>query len=158
RRDYQTALEVAKADGSRPGTVVSNRYYLADADFLVGLAGENLDLLEQIDAALAEPHWPLSLGRKAFVPGLPVCLPGGGLRPNTDLRTALYREPWPEQAMRLRVVLEAPPAESTARRIDQPGPGAAFLHRRFLPRPVVIRFWTAGADLANPERRECGDV
>jgi len=49
RRDYQTAggwhrredawYGVAKADGKTGGTVLSDRYYLADADFLVGLSG-----------------------------------------------------------------------------------------------------------------------
>src|SRR5207248_4205529 len=38
-RDFHTALDVIKADGSGTTTVVSNRYYLADADFLVGLDG-----------------------------------------------------------------------------------------------------------------------
>jgi len=43
-RDYQTAggarhgesYGVATVDNKKPGTVISNRYYLADADFLVG--------------------------------------------------------------------------------------------------------------------------
>src|SRR5581483_3790909 len=45
RREYQTAgggrgYGVARADGSPGETVLSNRYYLADADFLVGLEGD----------------------------------------------------------------------------------------------------------------------
>lgn len=153
QRDYHTALDVAKADGGKPGTVVSNRYFLADADFLVGLAGKDLALLEALDAALAEPRWPLALGRKAFVPGRPVSLAGGGVRPDRELAEALRREPWRPRPGdprrwrapdRLRVVLEATSAESQERRLDQPGPGAAFLHRRFLPRHVRTTFWPVG--------------
>src|SRR5438552_4458096 len=48
KRDYHTAgggkingqpYGVAKASGAKPEAVVSTRYYLADADFLVGLEG-----------------------------------------------------------------------------------------------------------------------
>lgn len=153
RRDYQTALAVAKADGGRPGNVVSNRYYLADADFLVGLAGEDLALLERVDRALAAPHWVISLGRKSYLPGRPVRLPGGGVRAERELADALRAEPWrprygdpawrrpPE---RLRVVMQTTPERGSERRIDQPGPGAAFAHRRFLPRHVATDFWPLG--------------
>lgn len=168
RRDYQTALDVAKADNSKRGTVVSNRYYLADADFLVGLAGDDLPLLERIDAALAVPHWPLALGRKAFVPGVPVRLRQGGIQPGTPLDEALRdKEAWRPRASaprrrpepeRLRVVLETTPAASSARRIDQPGPGAAFLHRRFLPRHVVTLFWEIGSGPGQVTRGEATDV
>jgi len=58
---------VAKADGKTGGTVLSDRYYLADADFLVGLEGDG-QLLHVIDNALVSPVWPLYLGRKSFVP------------------------------------------------------------------------------------------
>ncbi len=72
-RDYHTAQEVMRASGkSTQETVLSERFYLADADFLVGLGGER-PFLGKLANALAEPRWQLSLGRKAFVPGLPVC-------------------------------------------------------------------------------------
>jgi CRISPR system Cascade subunit CasD len=72
-RDYHTAQEVMRASGkSTQETVLSERFYLADADFLVGLGGDR-PFLDRLAAALAEPKWQLSLGRKAFVPGLPVC-------------------------------------------------------------------------------------
>lgn len=153
QRDYHTALGVAKADDSKPGTVVSNRYYLSDADFLVGLAGSDLALLERLDVALASPRWTLSLGRKAFVPGRPVRLSEGGIRHGLGLEDALRAEPWrprrgdshwQETAERLRAVIETDPDRSSARRTDQPGPGAAFQHRRFLPRHVLTTFWHVG--------------
>src|SRR5437867_10391967 len=65
-RDYHTALDVIKADGSGTDTVVSRRDYLADASFTVGLESENEDLLEEIAKALCNPTWTLFLGRKAF--------------------------------------------------------------------------------------------
>src|SRR5204862_1918116 len=65
---------VWRASGSSGGTVVSPRHYLADADFLVGLEGP-VPLLRQIEEALNNPVWPLSLGRKSYVPTLPVTFP-----------------------------------------------------------------------------------
>ena len=158
RRDYQTAEEVVRADGSPGGTVISNRYYLADADFLVGLEESDLALLERIDAALGTPQWPLYLGRKAFVPGMPVRLPMGGVRRNTDLKTALCAEDWPPGSTRLRVVLETTPADAAARRIDQPGPGSAFQHRQFMPRHVLIDFCKNGSGPDEVPKEEAGDV
>ncbi|MBA3416378.1 MAG: type I-E CRISPR-associated protein Cas5/CasD, partial [Chloroflexia bacterium] len=102
--DFQTAggthrrgdrYGVLRAEGTPGETVVSRRYYLADADFLVGLEGPTPTLLEEISAALARPVWALSLGRKAFVPGLPVRLPDGGVRRDRSLEEALMGEPWP---------------------------------------------------------------
>lgn len=74
--DYHTALQVIKADLSSADTQISNRYYLADAAFLVGLEGDTA-LLARLHAALKDPVWPLYLGRKSFVPGEPVYLPDG---------------------------------------------------------------------------------
>src|SRR5262249_4185796 len=51
---------VIKADGSGVGTVVSERFYLSDADFTVGLQGER-EFLDRLDAALRTPVWPLYL-------------------------------------------------------------------------------------------------
>lgn len=77
-RDYMTAMGVinaaGKADENR--TVVSHRYFLSDAVFLVGFEGDPA-LLTQIHAALKRPVWPLSLGRKSYVPSAPVFLDHG---------------------------------------------------------------------------------
>ena len=73
-RDYHTAQEVRRADTSKgtQETVLSERFYLADADFLVGLHGDDRPSLERLAAALQHPVWQLALGRKAFVPAQPV--------------------------------------------------------------------------------------
>jgi CRISPR system Cascade subunit CasD len=153
-RDYHTARGdrgVLKASGSiGKEAVLSNRYYLADADFLVGLEGER-ELLGRLEAALAEPRWQIFFGRKSMPPSLPLVLPGGGLR-ELPVAEALEREPWPlrpsslppwrypRSRQRLRLVLEVAPGTAGAEvRNDQPL-GAAFRDRTFGPRPVVHRF------------------
>jgi CRISPR system Cascade subunit CasD len=143
-RDYHTAGQggILKASGKveRKNLVVSNRYYLSDARFLVGLKGDDLDLLAQLHAALRDPVWTLYLGRKAFVPGEPVWLKDG-LLPDTNLRAALDAYSWlgcdstkrPDQ---VRLVLEDP--ENGAEiRPDQP---LSFAERRFAPRRVRTGF------------------
>jgi len=142
-RDFHTAGKggIMKASGQveRKNLVVSNRYYLADARFLVGLEGDDLDLLTELHAALRDPHWPLYLGRKAFVPGEPVWLPDG-LRPDETLVDALRTYPWlgydpdkcPDQ---VRLVLED--RDGPEMRPDQP---LSFAERRFAPRHVRTDF------------------
>jgi CRISPR system Cascade subunit CasD len=76
---------------------VSDRFYLADATFLVALEGER-DLLESIDSALWAPTWPLFLGRKSFVPTPPLSL---GVQ-HEDLESALTNTPWQVRISRLR--------------------------------------------------------
>lgn len=137
-RDYQTATGVLIATGKSDlrRTVVSPRYYLSDAAFLVGLEGADEDLLTRIHAALRAPHWPLALGRKSFAPGMPVWLPDG-LSP-LPLEQALAQYPRLASARRtdpqptLRCLLEDD--QEGAIRLDQPV--APFAERRFGPRFV----------------------
>lgn len=151
-RDYHTAGGVdgiIRASGKLSrDAVLSNRYYLADADFLVGLEGDE-PLLRTIEQALREPRWQLFLGRKSFVPAVPVYLPRGGLRP-LPLREALKAEPWPLEPPALpparyrnnllRLVLEADfDTDGHEVRMDQPF-GAAFATRSFGPRAIVQAF------------------
>src|SRR5688572_8206695 len=76
-RDYHTAMNVLGSDLKRvQDTAVTRRDYLADAAFLVGFEGPDRRFLEQLDAALRSPHWPLSLGRRAFPPSVPVAFMG----------------------------------------------------------------------------------
>jgi CRISPR system Cascade subunit CasD len=71
--DYHTAQNIAIASGgTNKPTELSVRFYLADADFVVGLEGANRETLEAVQDALQNPKWQLFLGRKAFVPDLPV--------------------------------------------------------------------------------------
>ncbi len=71
--DYHTAQNIAKADGKGiKETELSTRFYLADADFVVALNSDDRELLDSAQTALKHPKWQLFLGRKAFVPDLPV--------------------------------------------------------------------------------------
>jgi CRISPR system Cascade subunit CasD len=88
--DFQTAFGGHAARPADP--VLSWRHYLADAAFLVGLEGPE-EILYAIDEALYRPAWPLYLGRRCCLPGVPVWLPGGGLR-ELSLEQALRSEPW----------------------------------------------------------------
>ncbi len=165
KMDYQTAggthlrgdrYGVARANAGTPDTVQSNRYYLADADFLVGLEGD-LGLLRQLDAALAAPVWQLFLGRKSYVPGIPIRLPddppqGPGLR-DEPLDEALRTYPWPGSLpdqqggipSLVRLVLERQRADAEVRR-DLP---ISFATRQFGIRTVITEW------LQRPEE---GDV
>ncbi len=158
RLDYQTAGAglsagtggVIRADGSAGATVVSRRYYLADAEFLVGLEGESA-LLATVAQALSAPRWQLFLGRKAFPPSVPMVLPvtppwGAGWCRGSNLRKALATFPWlgrlaPRSGEmkpgRLRVVIDDPEGAETRRDIP-----ISFSPRRFSIRRVSS-FWIA---------------
>lgn len=67
--DYHTAQ--LRPGDPKTRTDVTRRAYLADAAFWAGLEGD-VGLLTELHAALKNPHWPLSLGRRAFQPSLPL--------------------------------------------------------------------------------------
>lgn len=97
--DFHTAQEVARAGGTGTSAVTSRRHYLSDARFLAGLEGDDdtLPLLREIGAALRNPQWPLSLGRKSFPLTIPPYFPpeyGGSLRKDKILEEALQAETW----------------------------------------------------------------
>lgn len=153
-RDFQTIggdrdpekqkKSVLTASGDfRKDPVVSPRYYLSDAVFLVGLEG-GLPLLACIHDALHRPVWPLALGRKSFVPSVPVHLPDGLVE--TELEQALTE--WPALAgdgtQARRLVLED--VSEGAIRLDQPV--ASFAQRRFGPRFVKSLVLPAGGEHA----------
>jgi CRISPR system Cascade subunit CasD len=71
--DYHTVMDSIKSSGKPGDTVLSDRYYMADADYLVGLEGDR-SLLETLNAALESPRWQLYFGRKSFVPSCPIQL------------------------------------------------------------------------------------
>lgn len=139
KRDYQTAQRVISADGSKiHETAVTTRHYLSDAAFLVGLCSDDRALLERIHAALADPMWPLALGRKSYVPSEPVWMPGAVV--DAELREALIQ--WPSIAPLHTHQPRAPlilSLESDNRsglmKMDQPL--SSFAERRFGPRFVV---------------------
>jgi CRISPR system Cascade subunit CasD len=124
-RDYHTALDVIKADGTGKDTVVSYRDYLADASFTVGLQSANKELLDDIAKSLRKPEWFLFLGRKAFPLAVPPLRPDDCLMPGT-LETHLF-----SGDTNKRIVLEMDDGERTQH--DWP---LCFRERRFKPRLI----------------------
>jgi CRISPR system Cascade subunit CasD len=149
-RDYQTATGYRTADGTvmAKETVVSPRHYLSDACFLVGLEGEDRELLGMIHQGLRAPVWPMAFGRKSFVPAAPVWLPDG--LSEADLKQALSNYPslTPDRPTKepRRLLLEN--ATSGAVRLDQPV--APYSQRRFGPRFVETTFLAGEADVPGP--------
>lgn len=151
-------------DSQRGKASISRRYFLQDAVFLVGLEGDDLAFLTGLDAALRAPVYPIGLGRRSYVPSVPVAMP-----PTHDLPTgvrhlglsdALVAEPWPvsrinDRAFRQmsgkvrRFVLESTDAAAGTIRNDQPI-GAAFSTRVFGPRIVEFQQWSTPIE-RNPE-------
>ncbi len=151
-RDWHTALDVYKASGRQPAypkhpkfTTISNRYYLSDAAFLVGLESPNRALLETLQDALRAPHWMLFLGRKACPPSMPVYIQNG--IKESDLRTTLENHPWfgmykkrydklkKDNSRGVRIILEKDDGERVHN--DQP---ISFEkgNRQFAPRRVHV--------------------
>ena len=152
-RDYHTAGRSGylKASGAieRKNVIVSSRYYLMGARFLVGLEGDDIALLTDLQDALRDPHWTLYLGRKACVPGEPIWLPDG-LRRGAHLERALSDYPWlgpgeAEPAERLRLVIEDQAGPQV--RPDQP---LSFAERRFTPRRVRTCYVAAPTQEVEP--------
>jgi CRISPR system Cascade subunit CasD len=163
RVDYQTAgggawlngrYGVARAENPGVETAISSRAYLSDASFLVGLEARTLEqepLLLRLNVALRAPVWPLYLGRKGYVPSMPVRLPdapeaGGPGIVSKTLLDALCDAPLPppqrgeREDASFRLVIETDLDDPDAElRPDQP---ISFVSDRrvFASRPVKIDF------------------
>ncbi len=185
RMDYHTVggthragekYGVALADGSGMRAITSQRYYLADAHFLVGLECPDDAFLRRLDEALARPRWPLYLGRKAFVPSRPIRilyrppeLPGPAEVPGLirlPLREALTAYPLitrtrrekdnlleklPQGEIKLRLVLEAEPGSTAEVRPDQPL-SFEILHRNYTLRQVRTEYHPLSPEMVKEER------
>ncbi len=132
-RDWHTAgaSGYLRAGGTieQTNVITSTRYYLSDAAFLVGLEGQERELLQELHDALNHPRWLLFLGRKSCPPSAPPYL-ADGLQ-DADLLTALVEHPWLSRNKRyyeklkrdnprgLRLILEDPVNGSQMRQ-DRP--------------------------------------
>ena len=74
---------------SKKTSYLTNRYYLSDAVFLVGLESDDAALLAKLEDALHHPAFPLFLGRRSCPPTPPLSL---GVR-DGELLTVLREEP-----------------------------------------------------------------
>lgn len=115
-RDFHMVHKDSKTD------YMTNRYYLSDAVFLVGLESEDNALLERLDDALRHPAFPLFLGRRSCPPTPPLSL---GVREG-ELLTVLGEAPWQASDRRkkgvpsLRLVTDGAPGESGGVQRDLP--------------------------------------
>jgi len=136
-RDYHTVVGGTMSAAGKvkinqntgePETVVSPRFYLADASFLAAVRGE-ASLIAQLAAALREPVWPLYLGRKSCTPSVH---PFEGTGQFSTLLEALATWPRSPRAAdgALRAVLEVAPGQGV-RRMDQID---VLTLRRYMPR------------------------
>ncbi|HLI52227.1 MAG TPA: type I-E CRISPR-associated protein Cas5/CasD, partial [Thermomicrobiaceae bacterium] len=143
--DYQTVVGGAMSAEGRvkrnaasgdPETVVSHRFYLADASFLAAVIGSD-DLIERLATALQAPVWPIYLGRKSCPCAVP---PFAGTGQFASLVDALSDHPRSKRATRhperLRAVVEVPAGSGNPRReeID------SLSRRTYLPRYATEEF------------------
>lgn len=99
-RDYQTVYGLT---GSRDRkTYVGDRFYLADACFLVGLESDDDSFLVELADAVRSPYFPLCLGRRSCPPTGKLLL---GVREGLSLEEALRAEPWQASDLYQKVVL-----------------------------------------------------
>jgi CRISPR system Cascade subunit CasD len=157
KRDYQTAGcakadTIIKADGSQAKDgVVSQRFYLADACFLVGFESKDITLLKRIYAALQNPVWTLALGRKSYVPSESVWMDDG--LQDAPLKDVLTRWPWialqrkwEEFPEKLLVSYESEDGSGVLK-MDQPL--SSFVERRFGSRFVRSEWISFPQEVAN---------
>lgn len=135
-RDFQTEH---KADG-KP-MPLTNRYYLADAAFLVALGG-GLTVLKAISESLLHPKRPLYFGRRSCPAVLPLVrhLYEG----ESDIRKVLANESWAasdwfkakDASKRLELVCDGRDGELCESRADYPLSFSGVGERAYATRPV----------------------
>lgn len=136
--DFQTVKGVIVAKGKGTENVISKRYYLSDADFLVGLEGSDLKFLEMLHHALGHSKFCVYLGRKSYVPSRPVVLLNG-LRKNEDLETALFNYSIETQrSERIDLILETSIEDAERTWFDQPIKDSYF-SRKFEARGLLMK-------------------
>jgi CRISPR system Cascade subunit CasD len=116
------------------GTQISDRYYLCDGTFLVGVQSDDAALIERLADAVQNPVWPIFLGRKSCPPS---CPPYAGVGDYPTLKAALESIPSSTLQERgiaqIRAVIECSPSEGTRRRDEVDSRS----RRSFLPRHTL---------------------
>jgi hypothetical protein len=80
--------------------LITRRFYLCDASFLVVVHGES-ELIAAVYRALMGPRWPVYLGRKCCPPSVPVVHGNAGdVATFDDPRQALAWHPWQPRSAR----------------------------------------------------------
>jgi len=142
--------------------VLSRRFYLCDASFLVALMGDR-DTIGHAAQALAQPRWMLYLGRKSCPPATPIHDSRDGIASFADVESALASRPWRPRLKHL----DDPPREGLRAVIECRSEGGARLPEEaelrmdeavsFLPpvyRPrYVVRGTVAPQAIGDPTQR-----
>ncbi len=150
-RDFQTAR--TEAGRAMP---LSQRFYIADAAFVAAVEGPK-SLIEQLDAALRRPAFPLYLGRRSCPPSRPLHLATVAAPLLEALKAAPWQaSPWyrrkQPQVVQLRVVRDSDTIDGDRVR-DQPITFNPEL-RQHSWRTVTDEFWTVD----NPDGFELHDA
>ncbi|WP_017602143.1 type I-E CRISPR-associated protein Cas5/CasD [Nocardiopsis lucentensis] len=143
-RDYQTARHLVTGE-SMP---VSERFYVADAVFVVGMESDDADFLVELDRAVRSPHFLPYLGRRSCPPSRPIDL---GIRPGglddvlRDLEvipwqaSEWYREEWKRRGTELPVFVETGESEQADELLRDLPESFDPRHRRYRMRGVSAR-------------------
>ncbi|MFD8193099.1 type I-E CRISPR-associated protein Cas5/CasD [Streptomyces wuyuanensis] len=126
--DYHTvggglpkARTAATSGGSNKGAaVITRRHYLADAVFVVAVAGPDEDLA-RLAGALHHPHWAPYLGRRSCVPDEPFLLRDHVQDPDEELRAHVPVSQTPPQdgsALVVDFLYERMPTDVAAAAVD----------------------------------------
>jgi CRISPR system Cascade subunit CasD len=110
-----TSLEKLRSDpDTTPSTIISPRFYLEDAAFLIALeeTESGAGLLARCADALTNPIWPVYLGRKACVPTRPIL--DQLTEDYESIEDALNRHPWSWLGPRCEPRVKQGPARLTA--------------------------------------------
>ena len=134
-RDFHTALEVVAAGNAGTSTVVSERWYLADASFIAGFEGD-AELLNTVHQALRHPCWPVFLGRKACLPSVPLFAPDGLVDESLDGALRSWHLNDVVGASSRRLVIE----DTAGPQLRPDQPAGSFAERRFTTRRVRTEF------------------
>ena len=128
-RDYHMVHYLKTAD-------VTNRYYLSDAVFLVGLESEDKSLLKTLEEALRRPVWALYLGRRSGPPTQPLVL---GIR-ELSLDDALRREPWLLPEWRQKQWLRSHPGQVPALPVNTDSDEGGYARTVVRDAPITFDF------------------
>lgn len=147
-KDFQTIQNVVRACGnSNEPTVISNRYYLSDACFVVLLEGD-VEVLTNARDALNKPVWSLFLGRKSYVPSSSITLVDGIVQGDIShaVRIIPFQGRDKDERGPIRIVKETSPGKGEAV-MDVP---LSFSERTFGTRYVITE-WLDGTILPTKE-------
>jgi CRISPR system Cascade subunit CasD len=136
-KDYGIVKSSGKSDSKNKGTIVSNRYYLSDAEFYVAISLEE-DLLNEIHEAIHDPFYQIFLGKKSFVPEMPMCYGIKEGKIEDVLRNIKFRQRKDEDVPEsIRYVFECGIDEGM-KRLDDP---ISFSTRKYLPRYIKYEYF-----------------